>query len=744
MGMKGGVIAASPRTQVHNPLQSAIGSGLENARCELISAGTELSGMLEAPGSDLTREALRLLEAQACRIAVVGQIKAGKSSFINALVQRPRLLPTSINPWTTAVTNLHFCQQAPGGDAAVFRFFSGAEWERLAEGGGKLRELTERLVPGFEPALLREQVASHKTRAAQRLGEQFNQLLGQAHAYHSLEDDTLEQYVCAGNAVSAGPAGRYSDITRSADIYLPSGPFAFPATITDTPGTNDPLLVRDEITRTSLDAADINLVVLTAHQPLSDADVSLLRVLRGLHKERIIVFINRIDELHDARNDGAEVVEFVRKRLAKELPGADIPIIAGSALWGLASYGSDAGPALDPASVERALAYCRDGDLLDRDEIFSSVPVGAMVQTLHRRALRAASGLDRIYAALDAMMPTSRCGYTIRQFSRCFVEMAQTTEGTLREAHASLARMHADEMLSLDRLRTEHQRVKQDQESLAKTREIVAQSAREFEHELHYTLRTDLDALRTRLTAIVDAHARDEAYSLVAVLNAGRTASVWTCDSASLRRELADSFMAAFHVTEAKLADVSLRMVAGLRHLTSLLSPASIPQPEPDVLRDMVSPPSLGALGTTVTLDLHTSWWEHLWNARPTIDERGETLEYLIKTVFHPVVDELIVSYRQTFEDYVGMSAQWSFAVGNNILQALTVRHDQMSAYCASVEDRLAGHERPAATTQLSQQSYVLQQRVAHASGVSHRLLALQQIVDGWFARPVTSAQQRP
>ena len=88
--------------------------------------------MLGADEINLVSEGLRLLDAQTCRIAVIGQIKAGKSSFINALVQKHDLLPTDVNPWTTAVTNLNFGRPTVG-TAATFQFFTGEEWERLAE-----------------------------------------------------------------------------------------------------------------------------------------------------------------------------------------------------------------------------------------------------------------------------------------------------------------------------------------------------------------------------------------------------------------------------------------------------------------------------------------------------------------------------------------------------------------------------------------------------------------------------------
>src|SRR5262249_41298297 len=146
-----------------------VGRSLARLRHELVDASGVLRGILEPDGKGLLSDAVRLLERQACRVAVIGQIKAGKSLFINALAQRPGMLPTDVNPWTTAVTHLHFGGRSEHDDAAVFRFFTASEWEQLASGGGKLRELTERLVPGFEPDQLRVYVTALKTRAAARL-----------------------------------------------------------------------------------------------------------------------------------------------------------------------------------------------------------------------------------------------------------------------------------------------------------------------------------------------------------------------------------------------------------------------------------------------------------------------------------------------------------------------------------------------------------------------------------------------
>src|SRR5262249_16660962 len=138
----------------------------------------------------------------------------------------------------------------------------------------------------------------------------------------------------AGEDYAGAASGRrrlYSDITRAADLYLSDGPFAFPITLIDTPGTNDPFLVRDEITRRSLENTDLYVFVISALQPLSSADVAMLRLLNGLHKDRIIVFINRADQLPNPKADALVIKAAVEQRLKTEFPALTIPVIWGSA-----------------------------------------------------------------------------------------------------------------------------------------------------------------------------------------------------------------------------------------------------------------------------------------------------------------------------------------------------------------------------------------------------------------------------
>ena len=226
--------------------------------------------------------------------------------------------PADINPCTAVITRLNFGVPDKPQSGALLRFFSREEWSRISS-GGRTRELTERLFPNFNWEVLKSQVRAMEARAREKLGESMEDLLGKEHHYEEAGPNLLLRYVGAGHPDAKSPSeraeGEFSDITKSADIFLDLGAFSFPTIVIDTPGVNDPFLVRDEITRHNLEAADVCVVVVTARQPLSSTDLNLLRMLRGLKKEGIIIFVNKVDEL----SGGEEVLKKLENRVSSTL-----------------------------------------------------------------------------------------------------------------------------------------------------------------------------------------------------------------------------------------------------------------------------------------------------------------------------------------------------------------------------------------------------------------------------------------
>ncbi|MCL4066644.1 dynamin family protein [Pseudomonas sp. GX19020] len=275
------------------------------------------------------------LEDWTARIAVIGQVKAGKSTFLNALLHQHDFLPSDINPWTSVVTNIRVNIASDPASGARFEFFDEADWQDIIDSGSAIRQLTEDLLPGFDSDLLRRQSEEMRERAQRRLGRHYHALLGSRHDHDYLSADLLKRYVCAGPGSDDGldreALGRYAALTKSASIYMRLPEFDVPAIITDTPGVNDPFLLRDELTCRSLDKSDVFIMVLSAHQPLTDIDVVLIRILARQDDKDVVIFINRIDELDDYSIQVPRVIADVECRLRAAIPEIDFRVVAGSA-----------------------------------------------------------------------------------------------------------------------------------------------------------------------------------------------------------------------------------------------------------------------------------------------------------------------------------------------------------------------------------------------------------------------------
>ncbi len=640
-------------------------------------------------------------------------------------------LPTDVTPWTTAVTNLHFGQAAPGNHAAVFQFFSEAEWQALAEGGGRIRELTERLVPGFEPELLRQHVEALRRRAGARLGSEFGQLLGRAHYFPRIETDLLRHYVCSGDFATHAtevPLGKYSDITKTADLYCGHGPFDYPVTLTDTPGTNDPFLIRDEITRRSLESADLYIVVLTARQPLSESDVSLLRLMHGLNRERIVVFVNRIDDLADVGRELGQVLSFVERKLKDEFPGAHIPIVAGSALWASSALNLD-GMALDRLFERRSLGYIAERGFVPREELAR----GAMEYAAHRERLRqaliATSGLPAMHRAVTDLMGSSQAAQCLGQIARCFAEIANASEGATRSELEGLTEARRTAATASPRSQDQLLQLEQEAQLLNAVGLQIGESGKNIEAQLAGIIHEEMDQLRSGLEWAVKRHASMESDVLIDTLQRGRAPKIWTHEGVDLRRRLADVFMVGFERAAARVLEFQTRIAPELHQVLRLVAPGAPMPTVPERRMPEIPMPNVSPLSRFVALDLDGSWWVAFLRGRPSPTACGKKIEALIRSEFQPVVDDLVRSAEWALSGYCATTTKWSFGICINIVQALERRREQLARTYHSLKG-----EAGAASPEQPGQMRMLTERVQLCANLNHQLEGiLGEITRGFY-----------
>ena len=145
-------VRSEAETEIRSSMRPAnLKAGLERLS-DFAERSAELGQTLEAlaglTGKDTTRAVERLrreLNEFEPTITILGQVKSGKTTLVNAMAGWADLLPSDVNPWTSVVTSLHLKPAAqPAERGAKFRFMTESDWDRLLNQGGRIGELASR------------------------------------------------------------------------------------------------------------------------------------------------------------------------------------------------------------------------------------------------------------------------------------------------------------------------------------------------------------------------------------------------------------------------------------------------------------------------------------------------------------------------------------------------------------------------------------------------------------------------
>lgn len=605
----------------------SVGARLDDAKRRALDAARALTALAGAETAQAISPVAAQLESQVCRVAFVGQVKAGKSSLINALVEQPELLPANINPCTAVITRLSFGVPGKPRSGAQFTFFSKEEWRRLSM-GGRTRELTERLFPDFNWEVLKTQVKAMEDRAREKLGASFEELLGKEHLYEEIQPDLLVRYVGAEQPdTECGPEdaeGRFSGITKSADIYLDLGAFSFPSVLIDTPGVNDPFLVRDEITRQNLEAADICVVVVTARQPLSATDINLLRMLRGLKKNRIIIFINKVDELKDSENLLQEIGRQVSATLKQEFPSAHIPVVFGSAAF--------AHKALNRDISEAARSGASEDEQNESGSLFDWLDNGGLADKAKAEANFLKSGLLPLAVAVSEMMSSGPIADSIRS-ATCLIDSTGRNLIAWLEIEAGLLR----------RIPLEPGKVHEELETIVGLRQELAAKFDTFPEKLDEIYAQEVSLIKQRLSSAIQAFIPEALASLAGRDIAWRASQI----DVKLRIRLENVFLNAIEDAGGMLADEHEALKA---ELSALLEGKGLASNPAIILGPPLAlTPSLAALSEPAALGLTA----HLTELAGAADGGGPSvnLQDLIAADFAPIIEALADEASRVFHE---------------------------------------------------------------------------------------------
>ncbi|GAA7185071.1 dynamin family protein [Helicobacter pylori] len=255
------------------------------------------------------------------KVGIIGRVKAGKSSLLNALIfEGVEVLPKAATPMTASLTILKYAKTL----SAEVEFYSPKdiaelenEHERYVREFNKIvdeevkkqkekQSLANRAKEGFkkisnksrgnksdkeapkERILSDEEINKMAERIAKRELEKDTKLVSSHDQYEKMKKsglintEKLDPRIQANSLQDlnqkllqfVGADGKYMPCTKAVQISL-NNPNLKDLEVIDTPGVNDPIASREECTKALLKDCDVVFIVSPSNQFLTDSDMSL-------------------------------------------------------------------------------------------------------------------------------------------------------------------------------------------------------------------------------------------------------------------------------------------------------------------------------------------------------------------------------------------------------------------------------------------------------------------------------------
>lgn len=234
-----------------NDVDSVIGNISDKAKEEDINALKKLIANFKIKTEDFYRENRKL------NIGVVGQVKAGKSSFLNTLLfDGKEILPKASTPKTATLTKMEYSEK----NMIQIEYYSMEEWEVLEDNASV--DLDDEIYTSAREIV--EMVRKNGVDPHSYLGKGCTKI--EFGTYDELIN-SLNDYV--------GEDGKFTPIIKAVTLYLNKEEFRG-LSIVDTPGLNDPIASRTIRTKEFMEVCDVVFFLSQSGSFLDKSDWILL------------------------------------------------------------------------------------------------------------------------------------------------------------------------------------------------------------------------------------------------------------------------------------------------------------------------------------------------------------------------------------------------------------------------------------------------------------------------------------
>lgn len=223
-------------------------------------------------------------------IGITGVMNAGKSTMLNALMGK-EILGSAVVPETA---NLTIVKHNPTDNAKVF-YWDTKEWEKIEESAKSLESMKDFVLE------------TNKV-----FGENLKNYIRPVSRFDEVDINDLSSYTSAEHSGKKCNLVKYVELSSNLK-FLSDG-----IEIVDTPGLDDPVIQREEITKEYISKCDMMMHLMNVSQSATLKDVEfIIDAVLYQNISKLLVVITRADTV--SKKNLEEVIEYTKSSIQKQL-----------------------------------------------------------------------------------------------------------------------------------------------------------------------------------------------------------------------------------------------------------------------------------------------------------------------------------------------------------------------------------------------------------------------------------------
>jgi predicted GTPase len=230
------------------------------------------------------------LNTQKFSVGITGVMNAGKSTMLNALMGR-EILGSAVVPETA---NLTIVKHNSTDNAKVY-YWNTQEWERIVKSAEQLESMREFV-----------------NETNKIFGEDLKNYIRPTSRFDEIDINDLSSYTSAATSGKKCNLVKYVELGSKLD-FLSDG-----IEIVDTPGLDDPVIQREEITKEYISQCDMMLHLMNVSQSATLKDVEfIIDAVLYQNISKLLIVITRADTVSKEQLD--EVIKYTKSSIERQL-----------------------------------------------------------------------------------------------------------------------------------------------------------------------------------------------------------------------------------------------------------------------------------------------------------------------------------------------------------------------------------------------------------------------------------------